>query len=68
VPHDRAAKVAEASIRWNYTTYLNIAFLLVAGALILRFIRSGGIPMLKMMGGSPDDMAGHDHADHDRAH
>jgi uncharacterized protein len=64
VPHDRTAKVAEASIRWNYTTYLNIAFLLVAGALILRFIRSGGIPMLKMMGGGPEDMAGHDHSGH----
>ena len=28
VPHDRNAQVVEASIAWNYTTYLNIVFLL----------------------------------------
>ena len=55
-------------IRWNYTTYLNIIFLLLALALILRFFRSGAGPMLKMMGGSPDaehDHSGHDHSGHD---
>jgi hypothetical protein len=33
---------------------LNIIFLLMAAALLVRFVRSGGAPMLKMMGGSPD--------------
>jgi len=64
VPHDRAAKVAEASVRWNYTSYLNIGFLVVAVVLIVRFIRTGGVPMLKMMNGGPDDMAGGDHCEH----
>jgi uncharacterized protein len=57
VPADRAAKVTDTGITWNYTTILNIIFLLVAAALVVRFFRSGGAPMLKMMGGSP---AGHE--------
>ena len=43
-----------AGISWNYTTWLNIAFLMLAAVLVIRFIRTGGIPMLRMMGGSPD--------------
>ena len=54
VPAERAAKVTDTGITWNYTTILNIIFLLVAAALVLRFVRSGSAPMLKMMGGSPD--------------
>jgi len=53
IPHTRAAKVAEHGIVWNYTTILNIVFLLVAAAMLIRFFASGGGPMLKMMGGSP---------------
>jgi uncharacterized protein len=37
---------------------LNIVFLLLAAALLARFFRSGGGPMLKMMGGIPH---GHEH-------
>jgi uncharacterized protein len=65
IPSERAAKVSATGIEWNYTTVLNIVFLLLAAALLVRFIRSGGWPMLKMMGGSPDEPAGpaahHDH-------
>jgi uncharacterized membrane protein YraQ (UPF0718 family) len=61
VPSARTAKVGETAIVWNYTTILNIIFLLVAAALVVRFFRSGGGPMLKMMGGSPDS---HDHSQH----
>jgi uncharacterized protein len=64
IPDDRAAKVAEASVQWNYTSFLNIAFLVVAGVLIVRFIRTDGVPMLKMMNGEPDDMAGHEQHGH----
>jgi uncharacterized membrane protein YraQ (UPF0718 family) len=49
VPAERAARVAEASVTWNYTTWLNIAFLLVAGLLIWRFLQTGGPAMLRMM-------------------
>jgi hypothetical protein len=31
--------------------------------LVVRFIRTGGIPMLRMMGGSPDTGHDHDHSD-----
>jgi uncharacterized membrane protein YraQ (UPF0718 family) len=55
IPAERAAKVAEAGITWNYTTILNIIFLLLAAALLIRFFRSGGRPMLAMMGGRPGE-------------
>jgi len=32
---------------------LNIVFLLLAAALVIRFLRQGGRQMLTMMGGSP---------------
>jgi uncharacterized protein len=54
IPTERAAKVGEHGIEWNYTTILNIIFLLMAAALLVRFFRSGGRAMLRMMGGSPD--------------
>jgi uncharacterized membrane protein YraQ (UPF0718 family) len=53
VPGERHARVLEASIQWNYTTVLNIVFLALAAALLFRFARSGGMPMLAMMGGPP---------------
>jgi hypothetical protein len=59
IPAERTAKVAAQSISWNYTTILNIIFLLLAAALVVRFFRSGGRPMLKMMGGGPDQADEH---------
>lgn len=48
-PHLRNAKVLDAAVSWNYTTFLNILFLLVASTLVWRFLRTGGPKMLKMM-------------------
>jgi hypothetical protein len=62
IPTQRAATVMAAAISWNYTTWLNIVSLVVAALLVVRFVTSGGMPMLRMMGGSPD--AQHDHHDH----
>jgi uncharacterized protein len=59
VPSSRAASVGVTGPQWNYTTYLNIVFLLLAVALLVRFFRSGGVPMLKMMGGGPAEPAHH---------
>jgi uncharacterized membrane protein YraQ (UPF0718 family) len=53
VPTNRHAKVGVMAISWDYTTYLNIVALLVAGGLVYRFVRSGAVPMLRMMGGKP---------------
>jgi uncharacterized membrane protein YraQ (UPF0718 family) len=58
IPHQRAARVVEASITWNYTTFLNLAFLVVAAVLVIRFLRTGGVPMLRMMNAKPH-AAGH---------
>lgn len=54
IPDQRSAKVIEASVTWNYTTFLNIAFLLLSGVLIVRFMRTGGPEMLRMMDAPPD--------------
>jgi uncharacterized membrane protein YraQ (UPF0718 family) len=46
----RNAKVVEASVTWNYDTYLNIVFLALAAALVWRYFRrGGGTAMLRMM-------------------
>ncbi len=74
----RHAHTGEMAVSWNYTTFLNIVFLLLAAGLVWRFYRTGGRPMLAMMGGSPDadhshhddshhDHAAHNHAAHDHA-
>jgi uncharacterized membrane protein YraQ (UPF0718 family) len=65
VPSGRHADVTEQSITWNYTSFLNIVFLLLAAALVVRFFTSGGRSMLARMGGKPDDMA-HGHREHTR--
>jgi uncharacterized membrane protein YraQ (UPF0718 family) len=49
----RHGNVGTDGVRWNYTTVLNIAFLLLAAALIWRFLATGGRAMLSMMGGAP---------------
>ena len=54
VPTGRHAKVGEMALHWNYTSVLNIVALLVAAGLTYRFFRTGGAPMLTMMGGAPE--------------
>src|SRR5258705_968709 len=49
VPAQRNARVVEASITWDYTTRLNIAFLILASLLVWRFLKTGGLAMLRMM-------------------
>ena len=59
VPAQRNARVIEASVTWNYTTWLNIVFLVLAGLLIWRFFKTGGLAMLRMMNKPP--AMGHSH-------
>lgn len=49
IPHERKAPIVPESIRWNYTTILDIAFLAIALVLVIRFLRTGGPAMLRMM-------------------
>jgi uncharacterized protein len=48
-PKGRHAKIELASVSLNYTTYLNIVFLVVAGLLLWRFFTTGGAQMLRTM-------------------
>ncbi|MBK3566525.1 MULTISPECIES: permease [unclassified Streptomyces] len=66
IPDQADAKIPDDGITWNYTTWLNIAFLLLAASLVVRFLRSGGPAMLRMMGGSPDH--GEQHQQHEHHH
>src|SRR3979490_3331025 len=58
IPKQLEARVIEASIAWNYTTWLNIVFLVVAALLVWRFLKTGGPGMLRMMN---RPMHGHAH-------
>ena len=66
VPSGRHAKVVEASVTLNYTTVLNAIFLVLAALLVWRFLKTGGLPMLRHMndpetpGDDPHLMHAHD--------
>jgi len=53
MPTTHAVRLVNSGISWNYTSILNIVFLGLATLLVLRFFRTGGAPMLGMMGGMP---------------
>ena len=58
IPTNRNVVAITEGISWNYTTVLNIIFLILAAILVIRFIRTGGIPMLGMMN-KPEHEMGH---------
>jgi uncharacterized membrane protein YraQ (UPF0718 family) len=60
IPDERDADVIEASVTWNYTTFLNIAFLVLTVVFVVRFLRTGGPAMLRMMARSPERESPHD--------
>ena len=65
VPREHQARVVEAAITWNYTTWLNIVFLCLAAALVWRAARTGGFAMLRGMNTMPADApANHAHHHH----
>ncbi len=49
IPAHGHALIMNEAIRWNYTTVLNILFLIIAALTFWRFLRTGGPAMLKMM-------------------
>ena len=64
IPGERNAKVVEAHVSFDYTTVLNMLFLAAATALVVRFVRTGGLRMLAHMN---EPIAGHGHG-HAPAH
>ena len=55
---NRSVSVIEQGPTWNYTSVLNIVFLVVAAVLVWRFARTGGPAMLRMMGMPTEAMSG----------
>ena len=49
VPEQRSARVVEAAVTLNYTTVLNVIFLVLGALLLARFFRTGGPEMLSHM-------------------
>lgn len=66
IPQQHSARIVEEAIQWNYTTWLNIAFLIVAAFLVTRFFRTGGPEMLRMMSAPQDSQ--HEHTSDHSAH
>jgi uncharacterized protein len=59
IPDRAQAKIPSQGVSWDYTTWLNIVFGLLAAMLCVRFFRTGGLAMLRMMGGPPRDSRQH---------
>jgi uncharacterized membrane protein YraQ (UPF0718 family) len=68
VPSVRNATVFESQLSWNYTTWLNVASLILLTALGWRFLRTGGPEMLRMMESPHAHHMHHDHSHHHHMH
>jgi uncharacterized membrane protein YraQ (UPF0718 family) len=64
IPQERRVHIMQESIRWNYTSVLNLLFLLVSAVLLFRFLKTGGPEMLKMMDDAPAEGHAHHHCCH----
>ncbi|HYY08622.1 MAG TPA: permease [Actinomycetota bacterium] len=68
IPDERNARVVQAGVTWDYTTVLDIVFLVLAAVLVIRFVRTGGPAMLRMMDRLPTASSdGGPHAEHAHA-
>ena len=59
VPTNRTVTVFQDHPQWDYTTFLNIGFLALTAGLGIRFLKTGGMEMLKMMEMAPEEMEQH---------
>lgn len=60
-PHIRNATVLDPGVSFNYTSVLNIVFLVIAATLVWRFLRTGGPMMLKKMNRKPEERHAYEH-------
>jgi len=58
-PTMRNARVVEAHVSWNYTAVLYIVLLVLAAILLVRFLRTGGVAMLRAMNTHDDPGIGY---------
>lgn len=63
IPQNRTVAAITEGVHWNYTAVLNIVFLVLALVLVIRFLRTNGLSMLKMMDTPEEEMAHHEHGD-----
>ncbi|GHO84041.1 permease [Dictyobacter formicarum] len=68
IPQNRNVVAITDGIHWNYTSVLNIIFLALAALLVIRFFRTGGLAMLKMMNRSEQQMDHHGNEQHEMHH
>jgi hypothetical protein len=54
VPANRHVGVFATSISWDANTGVNIAFIVIMAALLVRFLRTGGVAMLRAMEHPPE--------------
>ena len=62
IPQNRHVAAITEGMQWNYTTVLNIVFLVITAVLVIRFLRTDGPAMLKMMSTPASEM--HEHGAH----
>jgi uncharacterized membrane protein YraQ (UPF0718 family) len=62
VPANRDVTAFATTVAWDATTYLNIVVLVVIAVLLVRFLRTGGVSMLRMMDMPAEHMAAHPEA------
>jgi uncharacterized protein len=62
IPTNHDVRTITEGIHWNYTSVLNILFLILAALLVVRFLRTGGPAMLRMMNAPAQEMT-HEHGD-----
>jgi len=60
IPQNRTVAAITEGVRWNYTSILNIIFLFLAVILVIRFLRTGGLSMLRMMNTPAHEMSHQD--------
>ena len=60
IPQNRNVVTITEGIKRNYTTLFIIILLMMAAVLVIRFLRTGGLPMLRMMNTSEHEMTHHE--------
>jgi hypothetical protein len=70
VPSHHAVEALQTPPAWNYTTFLDLAALVLCAVLGWRFFGTGGMAMLRAMEGAPapEHEMVHDHDDHHHHH
>ena len=61
VPGSRNVTAFDTTVSWDPTTYCNIVVLAVITVLLVRFLRTGGVAMLRMMDMPAEQMGHHAH-------